>query len=72
MKSVLPDSINHTKSNVTKVEAATKTIHTDGGEKFTYDHVIFASGLKYDWDKVKGSKEALDNPNSKVGSIYLL
>lgn len=72
MKAVLPDSIHHTKKNVAKVEAETKTIHTEGGEKFTYDHVIFASGLKYDWEKVKGSKEALDNPNSKVGSIYLL
>lgn len=72
MKDVLPSSVFHTKKNVAKVQADKKTIIAEGGEKFTYDHVIFASGLKYDWEKVKGSKEALDDPNSKVGSIYWL
>lgn len=31
---------------------------------------MFASGIKLDWDKIKGAKEALENPNSNVGSIY--
>ena len=56
MKDVLPDSIYKTQKNVGKVDASKNTIETEDGEKFTYDHVIFASGLKYDWEKVKGSK----------------
>lgn len=56
MKDVLPDSIYKNQKNVGKVDASKNTIETEDGEKFTYDHVIFASGLKYDWEKVKGSK----------------
>lgn len=72
MKDVIPDGINLTKSNVAKIQAANNTIITEGGEKFTYDHLIVSSGLKYDYEKVKGSKQALDDPNSNVGSIYTL
>lgn len=72
MKDVLPDTINYTQKNVSKVDAEKKTLQTEDGESFSFDHVIFSSGLKYDWEKVKGGKEALDDPNSKVGSIYWL
>ena len=56
MTSVLPSSIHHTKQNVAKVDAENNTIETQSGEKFTYDHVVFGSGIKLDWEKIKGAK----------------
>lgn len=70
MTDVLPSEVSHTKQNVARIDAENNTIETVGGEKFSYDHLIVSSGLKMDWGKIKGAKEALENPNSKVGSIY--
>ena len=56
MSDVLPSEITLTKQNVARVDAEKKTIITANGEKFTYDHVIFGSGLKLDWDKIKGAR----------------
>lgn len=70
MSDVLPKAVYHTKQNVAKVNPQNNEIITDHNEKFTYDELIFSSGLKYDYEKVKGAKQALDDPDSKVGSIY--
>ena len=70
MDQVLPSQVYRTKERVAKVDAESNTIETEGGNKFSYDHVIVASGFKYDWNKIKGSKELLDDPNSNVGTIY--
>lgn len=70
MSDVLPKNVYHTKHNVAKVNAENNEVITENGQKFTYDELIFSSGLKYDYEQVKGAQQALDNPNSKVGSIY--
>lgn len=41
-----------------------------GGTEYTYDQLIVASGLRLQYEKVEGLKEALDNPLSNVASIY--
>lgn len=56
MSDILPSSVAHTKQNVAKVDAENNTIYTLNGDKFTYDHIVFSSGIKLDWDKIKGAK----------------
>lgn len=69
MTDIIPEKVYWTKDKVLKVDPGNNTIETDQG-KFTYDHIVFASGVQLDWNKIKGAKELLDNPNSKVASIY--
>ena len=49
MASVLPSTIHHSRQYVSRVDADNNTIETQNGEKFTYDHLVFSSGLKLNW-----------------------
>lgn len=55
MSDVIPSGIFWTKDKVLKVDPEKNTIETDK-DKFTYDHIVFASGLQLDWNKIKGAK----------------
>ncbi len=43
---------------------------TNRNHEYTYDHLIIASGFVIDWDRIKGARELLEDPYSKVCSIY--
>ncbi len=45
-------------------------LYTDHGRKFSYEHLIISTGFQNDWNKIKGAKQLLDDPKSKVCSIY--
>jgi len=45
-------------------------LDTDKGHTYTYDYLIVCPGVVLRWDKIEGSREALEDPNSPVGSIY--
>lgn len=72
MADVLPENVHWTKQYVARIDASKNEVHTQGGEVFTYEHLVVGSGLKYDWEKIKGAKEALNDPKSNVGTIYQL
>lgn len=40
------------------------------GKTITYDYLVMATGIKPDWEKIEGLKEALDDPKCPVASIY--
>ncbi len=40
------------------------------GKTLTYDYLVMATGIKPDWEKIQGLKEALDDPTCPVASIY--
>lgn len=55
MSDILPKQVYWTKDKVLRVDPDNNTIYTDR-DKFTYDHIVFASGLQLDWDKIKGAR----------------
>lgn len=42
------------------------------GSSLTYDHLVIASGIKFNFEGVKGLQEAIADPNRAVTSIYSL
>jgi sulfide:quinone oxidoreductase len=44
----------------------------ESGQEYTYDELILGTGLRLQYEKVQGLKEALEDPNSNVASIYEL
>lgn len=72
MADIIPWNVKWTKERVTHIDAETNTIHTDKREKITYDHLVVSSGLQLNYDKIKNSKEALDDPACQVGTIFQL
>ena len=70
MRDIISKNITWTKQRVSKVNADKNEIECENGDKITYDQIVFSSGLRMNWDKIKGAKEALENPAAPVGSIY--
>lgn len=61
-------NLNHSK--IVKVDAKRSVIQTEQGEEFSYEHLIIASGLECDYSSIKGAKEALENVECPVGTVY--
>jgi len=71
-KEVLPKNIPLTAAYVVKIEPEKNLLHTDKGQTFSYDHLLLLTGIQLDWDKIKGAKDAVEDPSSTVTSIYTL
>ena len=48
------------------------SIKLSNGDTYTYDYLVVNPGLQLRFDLVKGSKEALDDPNAPISTIYTL
>ena len=55
-----------------KVDAGSNTVETDKGSQIKYDYLVICPGVQLRYDLIPGSVEALEDPNSPVGSIYRL
>ncbi len=69
---MLLKGLNLLKEQVVKVDAASNSIETDKGNLIKYDYLVICPGVKLRYDLIPGSLEALEDPNSPVGSIYRL
>lgn len=67
---VFKEGIKITHNKVAKVLPEQNTLITDDGQTWTYDQLVIATGNVCGFDAVKGLKEALDDPQCPVGSIY--
>ena len=70
LKSVIPTGANFVNQYVERIEPDKNTIVLKDGSKHTYDHLVITTGIQFNWEKVKGLKEALADPNRDVCSVY--
>ncbi|CAK9294034.1 unnamed protein product [Gordionus sp. m RMFG-2023] len=68
--SVMPKNAVWINDSLAKFDPENNTVITKSGQKISYDYMIVSLGLKLDFDKIKGLKEGLDDPNSNVCSNY--
>ena len=57
---------------IAKIDPDNNTLETNAGNKVTYDYLITAPGLVLRYDKIEGAMDALQDPSSPVGSIYMM
>lgn len=69
-KYLLPNNCLRVYSNVTKVHPEQNYVECDDGHEYSYDVLVVASGYQIKTEKVKGLKEALEDPSIPVGSNY--
>ncbi|XP_075973598.1 sulfide quinone oxidoreductase [Anticarsia gemmatalis] len=67
---LLPPGITLLRDTAVEFDPCNSIAYTRGGEKIVYDCMVVAVGLQNDYDKVKGLKQALTDPNSRVSTIY--
>ena len=64
--------INWRQERVTGFQPAENSITLADGSKTTYDILVVNPGLSLRFDKIQGAREALEDMNSPVGSMYTL
>jgi sulfide:quinone oxidoreductase len=69
MKEVIPEGVQWMKDSVTEFFPQENKIQLQSGTTLSYDALIVAPGIELNWEKIKGSKVALQYPN--VCSNYL-
>ena len=57
---------------IIKIDPENSALETSEGHRYTYDWLIASPGVVLRFDKIEGSLEALEDPDSPVGSIYRL
>jgi sulfide:quinone oxidoreductase len=62
--------LNHEK--IINIDPENNALETDAGRRYTYDWLIASPGVNLRFDRIEGSKEALEDPESPVGTIYSL
>jgi len=72
MEETLPKNIPLSKETIKVVKPEENKVICESGAEFTYDDLILATGMRLQYEKIQGLKEALDDPNSGVASIYQL
>ncbi len=65
----LPSGVNWVAEKVAAVDAATKTVSTEGGQTFDYDWLVLAPGLVLDHDAVDGFSLDMVGKNG-IGALY--
>jgi sulfide:quinone oxidoreductase len=51
---MIPKGVSWIKDRVQSVDAASKKVTCSSGEQISYDFLVVATGLKLDWQKIKG------------------
>lgn len=70
MKSAIPDRMNFINQYVERIDPDNNTVILKDGTKVTYEQLIVSTGIQFNWDKVKGLKDALYDQSRNVVSVY--
>lgn len=70
MKDLIPKGVTWVKDVVATINPQNNEVVTSSGEIITYKFLIVSPGVTNDFDKVPGLKEALEDENSGVSSVY--
>ncbi|ETO23137.1 hypothetical protein RFI_14049 [Reticulomyxa filosa] len=68
--SVFDEQINLVPDEITEFDPNQNKVMTSNGKSYTYDYLIVACGNKLRYDLVEGAVDALNDPQSGVGSMY--
>jgi len=70
MKEIFPASAKWIKNSAFHIDPENNMITLDDGSKVEYDLLVVSAGIESLWDGIPGLKDALDDENSGVVSIY--
>ncbi|MEK6772944.1 MAG: FAD/NAD(P)-binding oxidoreductase [Bdellovibrionota bacterium] len=68
MSAVIPSGVSWVKDSVQSVDASANKVTCTSGKEITYDFLVVATGLKLDWNKIKGLEGNLGKDG--ICSIY--
>ncbi|CAK1547435.1 unnamed protein product [Leptosia nina] len=69
-KSVLPSNATWLKDTAQSIDPEKNVVRTAEGHEIQYEYAVIAVGLQYNYDKVPGLRDALNDKGSGVSTIY--
>jgi len=69
-ESVLPKNVRWIHGKVNGFSPNDNSVTTSDGDTISYEYMVVSVGLKYDYDRISGLKEALDAEHSGVCTNY--
>jgi sulfide:quinone oxidoreductase len=54
MADFIPDAVDWVQDRVAEVDPVAKLVHTEGGRRIAYGHLVVAAGIQLDWNKISG------------------
>lgn len=70
---LISDKVDWIQLEVVSVDPEKQIIKTSGGGEHSYDYLIIATGVSYDWESVKGlSQSLIEDPATNITSIYTI
>ena len=70
LRDVIPAGSHFVNHHVQSIDPDTNTVFLANGSQITYDQLVIASGIQFNWGKIKGLQEALEDPTRNVTSVY--
>lgn len=70
LSSLIPSGVTHYPLQVSKFDPDNNQLKTADGVEVSYEYLIVAPGLETNFAGIKGLPQALQDPGSKVSSIY--
>ncbi|TEY03952.1 NAD(P)/FAD-dependent oxidoreductase [Campylobacter sp. US33a] len=68
---LIQDGITWIKEDISKIEPKQNKLKTETNAEYNYDYLIIATGVHYEFEKVKGlDLNTIHDPNSNITSIY--
>ena len=67
---VIPEGIGFINSYVQAIDPENCIVTLQDGSRVQYEQLVISSGIQFDWNRVKGLREALDDPSRPVYSAY--
>jgi NADH dehydrogenase FAD-containing subunit len=72
-KDLLNSNLNWIRDSVSKVTPESNTLELKNSDQpLSYDFLVVCSGVELRYDLIEGSKEALEDADCPVGSMYKL
>ena len=70
MATSIPKGVQWIQDDATTIIPENNEIMLESGQRVQYNYLVVAAGIRLDWDRVHGLKEAVSQPRSGVISIY--
>lgn len=69
---VLPADVTWIKEAATEVDPEARTVTTSSGARLSYDFLVVATGVTFDWDAIPGLREAVASPYASTNYVHNL
>ncbi|NLK66795.1 MAG: NAD(P)/FAD-dependent oxidoreductase [Campylobacteraceae bacterium] len=70
---IMPKGVEWVKQHVNAIKPEQNSVVLANGESLSYDYLVVATGLQYEFEAVKGlTLDDINNPNTNISSIYTL